>query len=160
MEIVLLIIAFILLILGLLGAVVPVLPGPPLSFFGLLVLQWSGYADFSPNFLWLWGGIAAAVTIMDYILPSFLARKFGGSRKAAIGSFLGLLAGMFFFPPLGIIIGPFLGALAGELIHNHTDSIKALKVALGAFLAFIVGTGAKMIVSGIMLFYAIRAVMT
>jgi uncharacterized protein YqgC (DUF456 family) len=70
---------------------------------------------------------------------------------------LGLLAGIFFFPPWGMIIGPFLGAWAGELIHNRADGAKALKVAFGAFLAFIAGTGIKLIASGLMLYYAVKA---
>jgi uncharacterized protein YqgC (DUF456 family) len=159
MEIVLAILAFLLLAAGLLGAVLPVLPGPPLSYAGLLVLQWSGYAGFTTTFLLIWAGITAVVTIMDYILPTFMTKRFGGSRAASIGSFLGLLAGIFFFPPLGMILGPFLGALTGELIHNSADGTKAFKVAFGALLAFFVGSGAKLIVSGIMLYYAIKALL-
>ena len=158
MDILLAACAFALLAAGLLGAVVPVIPGTPLSYIGLLVLQWSGRAGFSAAFLLAWAGIAAAVTLMDYLLPSLMTKRFGGSRAAALGSFLGLLAGMFFFPPLGLILGPFLGAFAGELIHSKGGG-KALKVALGSFIAFIAGMGAKLAVSGVMLFYAIRAVL-
>ena len=158
MEIVLVILAFILLLTGILGAVIPVLPGPPLSYIGLLLLQWSGYGRFSPAFLWIWAGITVAITVMDYFLPAFLARRFGGSRYAAVGSFLGLLAGVFFFPPWGMILGPFLGAFAGELINNRANGQAALKVALSAFLAFIVGSGAKLIAASLMLFYAIKAI--
>jgi len=157
MEIVLLILAFLLLIVGILGAFLPILPGPPLSFLGLVILKWSGYANFSPAFLWIWVFITIAVTVMDYFLPSIFARQFGGSRIAAIGSFLGLIVGIFFFPPWGMIIGPFFGAFVGELISNRADGKKAVKVALGAFLAFIVGSGAKMIASSIMLFYAVKS---
>ena len=157
MESVLVVIAFVFLILGLLGAVLPVLPGPPLSFVGLLLMQWSGHGGFTFLFLLIWGLITAAVTVMDYILPSYMARRFGGSRAAAIGSFLGLLAGLFFFPPWGLVIGSFLGALAGELIHNGANGAKAFRVALGAFMAFLVGSGLKLAVSSVMLFYAVRA---
>jgi len=157
MGIVLVIFAFLLFITGLLGAVLPVLPGPPLSFTGLLLLQWSGYPNFTPAFMWLWAGITVIVTIMDYFLPTLMTRQFGGSRAASIGSILGLLAGIFLFPPWGMVIGPFLGAFAGELIHSSVDGVKAFKVALGAFLAFIVGSGAKLIVSSIMLYYAVKA---
>ena len=158
MEIALLILAFILLAAGLLGAVIPMIPGPPLSYCGLLVLHWSGHGGFSPVFLWVWAGITIAVTITDFLLPSLMAKSFGGSRAASIGSFAGLVAGMFFFPPLGLIIGPFLGALAGELIYKRTYSHQALKVAFGAFLSFIVGSGIKLMASAVMLFYAITAV--
>ena len=159
MEIILVILAFALLAVGLLGTVIPGLPGPPLSYIGLLVMQWSGYGKFSFAFLLVWAGITATVTIMDYFLPTVLTKQFGGSRTASIGSFLGLVAGVFFFPPLGMIIGPFLGAFTGELIHSHANGAKAFKVALGAFLAFIVGTGAKLIISSIMLYYAVKAML-
>ena len=152
------IIAFLLLAAGILGAVIPVIPGPPLSYAGLLLLQWSGYGKFSPAFLLIWAGVTLIVTAMDYVLPSLLSRSFGGSRAAAIGSFLGLLVGIFLFPPWGMIVGSFLGAMAGEFIHNSGNGVKAFKVALGALFAFIVGTGAKLIVSSVMLFYAVKAV--
>jgi len=166
MEIVLAVFAFLFLLAGLLGSVLPVLPGPPLSYIGLLLLQWSGYGSFSVAFLCLWAAITAAVTIMDYFLPALMTKKFGGSRAAILGSVLGLIAGMLFFAPLGLLIGPFTGALAGELIStrirtkrriDNADHAKALKVALGAFLAFIVGTGAKLIISSLMIYYAVKA---
>jgi len=155
MGIALIILAFILLLTGIIGAIVPVLPGPPLSFIGLLLLYWSGYSGFTPVFLWIWAGITVLITVLDYILPSLLARQFGGSRAASIGSFLGLIAGIFFYPPWGIIIGSFIGALVGELIHNNNNRTQALKAAFGAFLAFIAGSGIKLIASSIMLYYAI-----
>jgi uncharacterized protein YqgC (DUF456 family) len=160
MEIVLVILAFLFLAAGLLGAVVPVIPGPPLCYLGLLVLQWSGYGNFSLTFLLVLLTITVAVTIMDNVLPALLTKKFGGSHLAVIGSILGLVIGMIFFPPVGLIVGPFLGALAGELIHSRTYDIKALKVALGAFLAFILGTGAKLIISLLMIYYAVMAMIT
>jgi uncharacterized protein YqgC (DUF456 family) len=160
MGIVLIILAFVLLIIGIIGAVVPMLPGPPLSFIGLLLVQWSGYGGFTSDFLWVWAGITVIITVMDYILPSLLARKFGGSRSAAIGSFIGLIIGLFFFPPWGMIAGTFLGALVGELIHNRENMEQAFKSALGALFAFVVGTGAKLIAGSIMLFYAVKAVVS
>jgi uncharacterized protein YqgC (DUF456 family) len=176
MEIVLAAFAFLFLLAGLLGSVIPALPGPPLSYIGLLLLQWSGYGNFSAAFLWLWAAITAAVTVADNFLPAWMTKKFGGSRAAVAGSVLGLIAGMIFFAPLGLLIGPFLGALAGELINNSvrrnktnsTDpgssadnsagNVKALKAALGAFLAFILGTGAKLITGSLMIYYAVKAV--
>ena len=157
MDIFIAIVAFLLLVTGLIGAMVPVLPGPPLSYVGLLLLQWSGYGGFSSGFLWLWAAITVVISIGDYFLPALMTKRFGGSRMATAGSVLGLLIGMFFFPPVGLIIGPFLGALAGELIHNRTDNAKAFKVALGTFLAFFFGSGIKLIVSAVMLFYAVMA---
>jgi uncharacterized protein YqgC (DUF456 family) len=171
MEIILVVLAFLFLLAGLLGSVIPALPGPPLGYIGLLLLQWSGYGNYSGAFLWLWAAITVAITIMDNLLPALMTKKFGGSRAAVFGSVLGLIVGMIFFAPLGLLVGPFLGAFSGELIHNFIKSnesdsaadksagnIKALKAALGAFLAFIVGTGAKLIIASLMIYYAVKAV--
>ena len=175
METALVIIAFIFLVVGFLGSIVPALPGPPLSFIGLLILQRSGHGEFSPAFLWVWAGITIAVTVMDNILPAIMTKKFGGSKMAVTGSIIGIFAGMFFYPPIGLLAGPFLGALIGELINNKvqekrnvlaaTEAGAAVKqknpfiVALGAFLAFIVGTGGKLIIAGMMIIYAVRAIL-
>ncbi|MCL2193992.1 MAG: DUF456 domain-containing protein [Treponema sp.] len=166
MDIILVVVAFLFLLAGLLGSIVPAVPGPPLSYAGLLLLQWSGHGGFSPTFLWVWAGITVAVTVADNLLPAWMTKRFGGSRKAVIGSVAGLIIGMIFFAPAGLLVGPFLGALAGELLHNHihqpvgnTGNVKALKVALGAFLAFILGTGAKLIIGSLMIFYAVRALL-
>ena len=183
MEIALVIIAFIFLVTGFLGSVIPALPGPPISYIGLLLLQRSGYGGFSGTFLWVLAGITIVITIMDNILPAILTKKFGGSKMAVTGSIIGIFAGMFVYPPVGILVGPFLGALTGELIHNKIQEKKAaaalaantgneepgvpaalnaanpLIVALGAFLAFIAGTGGKLIIAGMMIFYAVRAML-
>jgi uncharacterized protein YqgC (DUF456 family) len=171
MEIALVVLAFLFLLIGLIGTVIPAIPGPPLSYIGLLLLQWSGYGGFSTTFLLFWAALTIAVTVMDYFLPALFTKKFGGSRIAVIGSVLGLIIGIVFFAPIGMIIGSFLGAFAGEMINqrfrrrtatldNDTSTIKALKVALGAFLAFISGTGAKLIICMLMIYYAIKALVT
>ncbi len=159
MDIVLLILGCLLLLVGLAGAIVPVLPGPPLGYAGLLVLLWSGYAWFSPGFLWLWAGITAVVTLADYLLPVWMTRRFGGSREASVGATLGVIAGLFLFPPFGLIVFPFLGAYIGQLSDRTTSRSKALKVAFGSFMAFLLGTGAKLIVGVMMIFYAVRALL-
>ncbi|MDR0314009.1 MAG: DUF456 domain-containing protein [Treponema sp.] len=181
MEIFLVVLAFLFLLAGLLGSVIPAIPGPPLSYVGLLMLQWSGRGGFSSVFLWVWAAITVAVMVIDNFLPALLTKRFGGSRMAVTGSVLGIIVGMF-FAPLGLILGPFLGAFAGELIHiriqnrkmvksnevgnNESETVaaksspnnKALKVAFGAFLAFILGTGAKLILCSLMIYYAAKAV--
>jgi len=179
MEIVLVVIAFLFLLIGFLGSVIPVLPGPPLSFIGLLLIQWSGYGDYSIAFLLIWGAVTIAIMVIDNLLPAWMTKKFGGSRKTVAGSVLGLIAGAIFFAPPGILLGPFLGALAGEILNNRLlarkERIKAneqtesneepqvkktnpLKIAFGAFLAFLLGTGAKLIIGSIMIYYAFSAV--
>ncbi len=155
MDIVLLIIACLLLLAGLAGSVLPVLPGPPLGYVGLLLLKWSGYADFSTHFFIVWAVIVVAVSLLDYFLPVWMTRRFGGSRSATLGAGIGLVVGMFVFPPVGMILFPFLGALVGELINNKDDVGKAFRVAFWSFAAFICGTGAKVAVSVIMIAYAV-----
>lgn len=155
MDILLIILAFVALLIGLLGCVVPVLPGPPIAYVGLLLARWSGYVDFSNNFLFTMAAITAVVTAIDFLLPVWMTRRFGGSRKATVGAGIGLVAGLFILPPLGIILFPFLGALAGELLNNREESAKAFKVALASFAAFMLGTGLKVILCGVMVFYVI-----
>lgn len=150
--------ACLLLLVGLVGSILPVLPGPPLGYVGLLLLKWSGYADFSTNFLIIWALIVVAVTLLDYFLPVWMTRKFGGSRSATIGSTIGLIVGIFVLPPFGMILFPFLGALAGELMFDSENLGKAWRVAFGSFAAFIFGTGAKIAVSVIMIAYAIAGI--
>jgi len=96
----------------------PILPGPPLSYLGLLLLHLTVSVEFSTKFLISWGIITVLVSVFDYIVPILGTRYFGGSKYGIWGSVAGLLAGMF-FPPLGLIIGPFMGAVAGEIIAGN-----------------------------------------
>ncbi|WP_297450189.1 DUF456 domain-containing protein [uncultured Alistipes sp.] len=157
MSIVWIVLAFVCLLAGIAGCIVPVLPGPPLSYAALWLMKWSGTADFDGRFLLLWGIVTLAVTVADYLLPAWLSKRFGGSKYAATGSLVGLLAGMFFFPPLGPVAGAFLGALAGELLYDSSDTGKAFKAACGAFVAFLLGTGLKLGASLAMGFYVVKA---
>lgn len=157
MSIVWIVLAFVCLLAGIAGCIVPVLPGPPLSYAALWLMKWSGTADFDGRFLLLWDIVTLAVTVADYLLPAWLSKRFGGSKYAATGSLVGLLAGMFFFPPLGPVAGAFLGALAGELLYDSSDTGKAFKAACGAFVAFLLGTGLKLGASLAMGFYVVKA---
>lgn len=157
MSIFLAVAAILLGIAGLLGSVVPVLPGPPLSWIGLLLISFTKYADFSIWFLAIWLVVVVAVTLADNFLPLWMTRKYGGSRPATIGTFAGMVAGIF-FAPWGMIVGPFIGAFVGELVGNRSEGHVALRVATGAFAAFICGVGLKLIASGMMLFYMIREI--
>ena len=152
MDYVLIFVAGILIILGLLGCILPVIPGPPLSFGGLLILHYTRWGLIDSKIL-LWLGIAAAVaTILDYILPVWATKKFGGTKRGVWGATLGLVVGLFFFPPFGIIVGPFLGAFVGEMSSNQNHRF-ALKSALGSFIGFLLGTGLKFAVSGVVTYY-------
>ncbi|HPT01448.1 MAG TPA: DUF456 domain-containing protein [Bacteroidales bacterium] len=156
MDTVLIVIAVILLIVGIAGCILPFLPGPPLAYGSLLLLQFTSKKPFSEEFLVIWAVVTLAVVLADYYIPIWGTKKFGGTKSGVWGSTIGLVLGIFFFPPFGIIIGPFLGALIGELINNQ-DSKKAFRSAFGSFIGFIAGTVMKLGISLVMGFYFIRA---
>ena len=141
-SIILLIVAALCLIIGLAGCIIPVIPGPPIAFIGIILLQCTSYAISWPLFVSL-AIIAIIVTIVDYLIPGLSTKKFGGSKAGSIGCFLGTIAGLFVFPPFGIIIMPLLGALAGEFI-NQTPAHDMFKAALGAFIGFLTGIAMKL----------------
>jgi len=155
MDLLLIIAGVVLLLAGIVGCVLPFLPGPPLAYASLLLLQVSSRAPFSSDFLLLWAGIALLVTLLDYWVPIYGTKKFGGSKKGVWGATIGLLVGLFFFPPFGLIIGPFLGALAGELLDGQEAS-RALKAAFGSFIGLLAGTVMKLVVSFIMGYHFLR----
>jgi uncharacterized protein YqgC (DUF456 family) len=142
----------ILMITGILGCVLPLLPGPPLNYMGLLLLHFTAGYEFSTRFLVIWGIVTIVVYILDFIIPVWGTKKFGGSKRGVWGSVIGLVAGMFFFPPFGIIIGPFAGAVIGELTTGK-DSKSALKSGFGSFVGFLTGTILKLVASGMMTWY-------
>lgn len=157
MDILLIILAAICLLVGLAGCIVPILPGPPISYLGLLLLNWTKYVKFSTDFLLIWAAVVVIVTLLDYFLPPLMTKRFGGSKYATWGATIGLILGFFIFPPIGIILLPFFGALAGEFIYDNTNSAKVFKVALGSFVAFILGTGVKLIAAITMIYYSVKA---
>jgi len=156
METFLIVLAGVFVITGFLGSVLPVLPGPPLSYIGLIILHLTDVSEFSVTFIIVWAVIVIAVQLLDAIIPVWGTKKFGGSKRGIWGSTIGLFAGLF-MGPFGIIIGPFLGALIGELSANK-KSDEALKAAFGAFIGFVTGTVSKLIVSGFMIYYYAEAI--
>ena len=138
------ILAGILLLVGLVGTVLPVLPGPPIAWAGLLAAHFSSYSQIEIWILISTGIAAALVTVMDNIFPSVMTKKAGGSKAATWGCTIGLVVA-FFLGPLFILIAPFAGAFIGEMIHDSSDSKRALKAAFGAFKGFLLGTGVKII---------------
>jgi uncharacterized protein YqgC (DUF456 family) len=146
--------AIILMILGIIGCLLPVLPGPPLSFVGILLLHFSRFAEFSRERLIILAIIAVVVTILDYIVPIWGTRRFGGSKYGVRGATVGLIIGLL-LGPAGIIVGPFLGAFVGELIYKD-DVNYALKAGFGSLLGFLTGVGLKLAASFIITFYFFR----
>lgn len=139
--------AILLAILGIAGCIVPALPGTILSYGGLLCAYFASYSQMGAAALWIWFAICIAVSVADYFLPAWMTKRFGGSRAGSIGATVGIFVGFFLLPPIGIILGPFLGAVVGELFNDRNDFAKALVVGCGSFLSFIVGTGIKLIAS-------------
>jgi len=152
MDVFLLIISILLIIIGLIGCIIPILPGPPISYVGIILLHLSDYGNFSENFLYLFAGITVIVTVLDYIVPVWGTHKFGGSKAGVRGATAGLIIGVFIFPPLGIIIGPFAGAFLAEMMRENNFN-KAFRSGLGSLLGFILGTGLKLAASISMTFY-------
>ncbi|MFD0863850.1 DUF456 domain-containing protein [Sungkyunkwania multivorans] len=150
MDILLLFLGFIFMLLGLLGSFLPVLPGPPVSWIGLLLLHLTKAVPQDWWFLGITLAVALFIFVMDYIIPAVGTRKFGGSRAGMIGTTIGLVVGIIAPIPFGIIIGPFVGAFVGEMIHQ-SDSNRAFKAAFGSFLGFLTGTFMKFVVSAIFL---------
>ena len=151
------ILGILLTITGIVGCILPFLPGPPLSFIALLTLLAVNKNMFSSNFLVIWLLVTIVVTLLDYYVPVWGTKRFGGSRKGVWGATIGLIVGFFFFPPFGIIAGPFLGAFFGELIEGKGIQA-ALRSGFGSFIGFVAGTVMKLTVSLIMAFYFFRAI--
>ena len=144
------------LLIGTVGCVVPVLPGVVLAWCGLLAAYFSHYCDI-PTLLLIATGIATAViSVLDNLIPIYLTKKTGGSKAGMWGSTIGLIVGIF-IGPWGIILGPFAGAMVGELIHDNRDMKRALKSASGAFLGFLLGTGLKLVLCGFLIWIYIQS---
>jgi len=145
MDIALLIFGILLMILGILGSFLPVLPGPITSWFGLLMLYLSEAVPINWTFLGITFAIAFIIWLIDYFIPAMGTKRFGGTRYGVIGTMVGLVIGIFFFPPFGLIIGPFIGAFVGELLKDNKDSKRALRAAFGSFIGFLTSTFLKFI---------------
>lgn len=156
LEPILIALATILLVVGIVGSVLPVLPGPPLSWIGLLVLKFT--PSVSHHISWVaiivLGLFTLIVAILDNLLPIWSTKRIGGSKKVVWGAGVGFVAG-FWFGPLGIIFGPFVGALIGGLIAGSHIK-QALKHASGAFIGFLVGVVLKFINLGVLVFYFVK----
>jgi uncharacterized protein len=141
-----------LLIAGLVGCVLPVMPGPPLSFAGMLLIHYTRFAQFNASTLIMVGVAVGVVLILDYVVPAWGTKKYGGTKYGSYGSIVGLFIGMFFLPPLGpfgiitVLGGPFLGAYIGEIIGGSNKG-KALNAAFGTFIGFLAGTFIRIVTS-------------
>lgn len=165
MDILLIVLAVLLALVGLVGVIVPGLPGTPLSYGALLLLHFTSRFSYSTRFLIIMAIIAVIISLLDYWIPIYGTRKFGGTKAGVRGSMIGLIIGIIVLPLFGIVIGPFglfgiilgpfLGALIGERIAGMPDD-QALKAAFGSFVGFLAGTLFKLAYGLVVLFYLVK----
>ena len=145
MDLVLLILGFACIIIGLFGSFLPILPGPSISWVGLLLLYLTNAVLVNYWILGISLLLTLVLTVLDYVIPAKGTRKFGGSAYGVWGTNIGLVVGIFAPIPFGFIIGPFAGAFIGELIYNHKDHTRAWRAATGSFLGFLASTFIKFV---------------
>ena len=156
MEWVWIILGIILIIVGISGSLLPLIPGPPIAYVGLLLQQLRDPNPYTSKFLLIWAGIVVLTLVLDYVVPIWGTKKFGGSKYGAWGCTFGFLLA-FWMGPWGVIIGPFLGAFVGEMIGGQ-DSRKSFKAAVGSFVGFLLGSFFKLVACFMMLYYVIKSI--
>lgn len=147
MDIFLLIIGFLLVLLGIIGSFLPVLPGPLTGWFGLLVLHFTDAIPMNWTFLGITLAVAIIIWFLDYIIPAIGTKKFGGSKYGVYGTTIGLIVGLFTPIPFGILIGAFLGAFIGELLYDSKDTNRAIKASFGSFIGLLASATIKFAVA-------------
>jgi uncharacterized protein YqgC (DUF456 family) len=140
---------------GLAGSILPLLPGPPIAYLGLLLQQLRSEPPFSTNFLLVWAGINIVILVLDYLVPLWGTKKYGGSKYGIWGCALGFLLA-FWMGPFGVIIGPFIGAFVGEMLYQQNTK-KAFRAATGAFIGFLFGSLLKLISCLLMGYYLVTS---
>lgn len=151
MDILLSILALLFILIGILGCILPILPGIVLSYAGLVCAHFCSHSNISLTYLLVMLGVTVVASLIDYILPVYLTKLSGGSKAGQIGATVGVIAGLLFGGIPGAILGPLFGAMIGEYLHDSSDTTRVLKVGLGTFASFIIGTGLKIIIAGVML---------
>lgn len=159
MSLFLIILAFVVVLVAMIGSIVPAVPGVVFAYLALWIAKWSGYVEFSGTFMWIMAGVTVVVFFLDYFLPPLITKRTGGSKYATWGSIIGMLLGII-FTPIGMLLGLLLGAFVGEMIYldGHPEekeveegefipsrTTRAFRAAFGAFLGFLLGTGLKLI---------------
>lgn len=160
MTTVLIILGLIAALIGLIGCIVPIIPGPPLSYASLFILSIAKkWEPFSMAFLIVMGALMVAVLLLDYVFPAIGAKRYGASRAGVWLSIIGMLVGVFFIPPWGMFIGAFAGALIGELAFGkggHKRGMRALQAGWGVFVGNMASIGLKLAFSGVVVFFYVK----
>lgn len=145
MDVLFVLLGLLCMFIGILGSFMPILPGAPISWVGLLLLHLTDAIPMDLTYLGVTLGIALLVFILDYIIPAIGTKKFGGSKYGVIGTTIGLFVGIIAPIPFGIIIGPFVGAYVGEMLYQN-DSKIATKAAFGSLVGFLTSSFMKFVV--------------
>ena len=156
MTIALVILGLIVALIGFVGCILPVIPGPPVSYAALIIpslaKQWE---PFTITFLIIMGALMLAVSLLDYVFPAIGAKRYGASKAGVWFSIIGMLVGIFFIPPWGMFIGAFGGAIVGELLVGKGGK-RALKAGWGVFVGNMVSIGFKLAYSGVVIFFYVK----
>ncbi|MFO7848896.1 MAG: DUF456 domain-containing protein [Spirochaetia bacterium] len=153
LDIVLTTVGSLLSLFGLIGCVLPIVPGPLLSYGAVVLIFFAPGSDLiSVSLLVVLGLVSLAAMLGDQVLPAVSSRRAGAGRAGIIGSVIGMIAGMIFFPPFGLVIGAFLGALAGEILF-HRENRKPLKAAFAVFRGTLLATLIKLCVAAVSTYF-------
>lgn len=145
------------MLIGLIGCIIPGLPGVPVAYVGLWIAQATDKIDFSWQMLLIWGIVTVVVSILDYVVPAWGTKKYGGTKYGVWGSTIGVFVGLF-FGAVGVILGPLVGAILGELISGK-EFQQALRAGWGSFIGILAGTVLKLICCGLMTTALIQALL-
>lgn len=156
MSILFLILGALAVLAGIVGCILPLLPGPPVAWLGLLLLHFSKYAHVSGRLLIITAVITILIILLDYFMPVWATKRFGGTKAGQRGAAIGIIAG-FFIGPWGIIIGPLVGAFVGEMIVAPKEGNRAVKAAIGSFIGFLMSMGLRLIWCVLLAWWFVRA---
>ena len=142
--------------MGIIGSLLPLLPGPPIAYAGILLQLFREPEPFDTKTYWIFAGVTVLTMVLDYLIPIWGTKKFGGTKYGAWGCTIGFIAA-FWLGPAGIIIGPFVGAFVGEMIGGQ-DSERSFRSAVGSFVGFLLGSFMKIVICFFMLYWIISSI--
>lgn len=146
-----LVLTLVVIMVGIAGTFVPIIPGVPLVFIAIAAYGWhEGFQTISPRYLVIIAGVTVLSLFVDYLATYMGAKYFGSSKKGLYGAVLGSFVGLFIFPPLGLLLGPWIGAIVGEFLQGN-DWNKAMRSGTGAVIGLFSGIAFKVMLATIML---------
>ena len=153
----LIILSIILSIIGIVGCFLPGIPGHPLNYVAMLILQ-RAFHSFNTSTLLIFGILTFVVILLDYFIPIWFAKKYGATKQGIIGSIIGMLVGIF-FTPIGMVLGTFIGAVIGDIIAGRTAK-DATNSGMGTLFGTFMTLGIKITLSGTMTFFVVVEILS